>query len=84
MWFTGGINTSNTFSPRSAGYDPVIDQGKNGVHIAYSGGGGPAIIDVLDGSYNPTAKLPYTIYPAAFNLTRPITVRTASCTIIDH
>ena len=35
--------------------------------------GGPAIIDVLDGSYNPTAKLPYTIYPAAFNLTRPIT-----------
>ena len=35
--------------------------------------GGDAIADVLDGSYNPTAKLPYTIYPAAFNLTRPIT-----------
>ena len=28
---------------------------------------------MLDGSYSPTAKLPYTIYPAAFNLTRPIT-----------
>ena len=35
--------------------------------------GGPAIIDVLDGTFNPVGKLPYTIYPAAFNLTRPIT-----------
>lgn len=43
-------------------------------NLANSGeSGGPAIIDVLDGSYNPVGKLPYTIYPAAFNRTRPIT-----------
>jgi beta-glucosidase len=42
---------------------------------AFYGGeaGGQGIVDVLDGSYSPTGKLPYTIYNAAFNTTRPIT-----------
>jgi beta-D-xylosidase 4 len=35
--------------------------------------GGDAIIDVLSGDYNPTAKLPITVYPASFADTRPIT-----------
>ena len=35
--------------------------------------GGDAIVDVLSGDYNPTGKLPVTVYPAAFAATRPIT-----------
>eukprot|EP00041_Stephanoeca_diplocostata_P025797 m.683376 g.683376 ORF g.683376 m.683376 type:complete len:798 (-) comp22829_c0_seq1:1822-4215(-) len=33
--------------------------------------GGPAIVDVLTGAYNPAGKLPYTIYPKEF-ITRDI------------
>ena len=36
--------------------------------------GGDAIIDVLSGDYNPTGKLPVTVYPAAFAATRTLSL----------